>query len=1060
MNHVWSIARKELRGYFNSAVALIFLATFLAVVMFTFFWVDKFFTRNIADVRPMFEWLPLLLIFLIGALSMRLWSEEQKVGTIEILLTLPVPHWQLVLGKFLAGMLLVALALVLTLGLPITVAMMGDLDTGPVIGGYLGALLLAGAYLSIGLCVSAATDNQIVSLIMTVVLCAGFYLPGADAVAGLFGIEASEVMRRLGTGSRFNSIARGVVDLRDLTYYGSIIGVFLVLNTVLLKAKGWGHGQRTQKQRWNLRLLVGLVAVNAIALNLWLAPVAAARVDLTQHNEYSLSEVTEDMLGSLDQPLVIRGYFSEKSHPLLAPLVPHIRDLLSEYKVVGGNKVRLEFVDPQKSEEVEKEAQEKYGIKSFPFRFADRRERSVVNAYFHILLQYGDQFEVLTFEDLIEVRQIDVGQIDVKLRNFEYDVTRTIKKLAYGFQSLDALFAALENKAELTAYITPATLPDNLKAAPDNLKKVVAEMEAQAGGKFTFRSEAPDSKATQQALYQRYGIQPYASSIVSRDTFYLHFVLKVGKKEIPLQTPQEPSEAALKQTVVEGLKRAAPGFIKTVALWVPPPEQQQPQMPGQPPQRPQPPQNFRMLLERLRGSYEVVQADLSSGQVGDDVEVLVLAGPAQLDDKAQRAVDQFVMRGGALIVLDGRYRLNLMSQGLQVDPIATGLEKLLAHWGVEVTDKLVMDNRNDSFPIPVDRDLGGGMVARDIQQVPYPFFVHVPHESMSDNIMTSQLSAAVFHYASPVVAKAPPAAKGGEPARTVEVLMRTSDDAWLQKAPQVQPDFRLYPESGFGKPEKVPDGEQGPHALAVAVTGSFDSLFAKNPGAAPKKDEKKDAKTDEKKDDEKKDDKAEDERLITRSPPDSRIVVVGSSSFVTDELLELSQQAGAEYVANNVELVQNMVDWAVADTDLLTIRSRGSHTRLLEVADESRGKWESVNYGIVILGLGIIVMMGVLRRRTLVPIELDRRGGGAAPADTGGAPELDEEAEEKTARYQKDTKQEVEARAEKAEKEKAEKEKAEKEKAEKEKAEKEKAEKEKAEKAEKEVAAKDEEEQP
>ena len=147
MSHVLSIARKELRGYFNSAVALIFLATFLAVVLFTFFWVGKFFARDIADVRPMFEWLPLLLILLIGALSMRLWSEEQKVGTIEVLLTLPVPHWQLVLGKFLAGMALVALALILTLGLPITVAMMGDLDGGPVIGGYLAAVLLAGAYL-------------------------------------------------------------------------------------------------------------------------------------------------------------------------------------------------------------------------------------------------------------------------------------------------------------------------------------------------------------------------------------------------------------------------------------------------------------------------------------------------------------------------------------------------------------------------------------------------------------------------------------------------------------------------------------------------------------------------------------------------------------------------------------------------------------------------------------------------------------------------------------------------------------------------------------------------
>ncbi|HKE18607.1 MAG TPA: Gldg family protein [Kofleriaceae bacterium] len=983
MNHIWSIARKELRGYFNSAVALIFLATFLGVVLFTFFWVDKFFTRNIADVRPMFDWLPLLLIFLVGALSMRLWSEEQKVGTIEILLTLPVPHWQLVLGKFLAGLTLVAIALVLTLGLPITVAMMGDLDSGPVIGGYLGALLLASAYLSVGLCVSAATDNQIVSLILTVLVCTLLYLPGAEAVAGIFGTDTAELLRRIGTGSRFNSIARGVVDLRDLAYYGSVVVVFLGLNIVLLKAKGWGHGKRTEKQRFNLRLAVGLVAVNAIALNLWLSPVAAARVDLTKDNEYSLSDVTRDMLQSLDQPLIIRGYFSEKTHPLLAPLVPRIRDLLSEYKVVGGSKVRLEFTDPSESEEVEKEAQEKYGIKSFPFQFADRRERSVVNAYFHILLQYGDQHEVLTFEDLIEVNQDPsaTGQIEVKLRNFEYDVTRTVKKLAYGFQSLDALFGALEGKAELTAYITPRTLPENMKTAPASLKKVVDELEGQAHGKLVFRQEEPDTPQAQQALFKRYGMRPYAASLLSGATFYLHFVLKVGSREIPLPTPQEVTEASLKQTIVEGLKRTAPGFIKTVAVWTPPPEQQQPQMPGMPPQRPRAPQGFNTLQEQLRGSYQVEPAELSSGHVQDAVDVLVLAGPAHLGDKEQRAVDQFVMRGGALIVLDGRYRLNLSSQDLQVEPIVTGLEKLFARWGIDVGDRLVMDSRNDVFPIPGERDLGNGVVVREIQQLPYPFFVHVPREAMGDNIMTSRLSAAVMHYASPVRVTAPEDKAAGDkkgdkkkdeaaPARKVEVLMSSSDDSWLQKSPQVQPDFRLYPQTGFGRPQNLTKGDEGAQPLAVAITGSFDSLFAHQP--APKKDAKKG------------DSKDESERLIERSPPDARVIVVGSSSFVTDELLELSQRAGADYVQNNLELVQNMVDWAVADTDLLSIRSRGTHTRLLEVAPESRGKWESINYGIVILGLGIVVAMSMLRRRTLVPIQLDQRGGGGRDPEPDG----------------------------------------------------------------------------
>ena len=125
---------------------------------------ETFFARNIADVRPLFLWLPRLLIFLCAALTMRLWSEEQKLGTLEILLTLPVETRKLVIGKFLAALILVAVALALTFHVPIAVAMMGDLDWGPVIGGYAAALLLAAAYLAIGLCVSAITDNQIIAL--------------------------------------------------------------------------------------------------------------------------------------------------------------------------------------------------------------------------------------------------------------------------------------------------------------------------------------------------------------------------------------------------------------------------------------------------------------------------------------------------------------------------------------------------------------------------------------------------------------------------------------------------------------------------------------------------------------------------------------------------------------------------------------------------------------------------------------------------------------------------------------------------------------------------------
>ncbi|MEL7370703.1 MAG: Gldg family protein, partial [Myxococcota bacterium] len=347
MNHILAVARKELRAFFMSPVAFIFLGAFLLVSLVFFFNVEDFFARNVADVRPLFAWLPVLLIFLASAITMRQWSEEQKLGTLEILLTLPVKVQDLVIGKFLAALGLVAVALLLTLGVPLTVSMMGDLDWGPVIGGYVGALLLAGAYIAIGLCISAMTENQIVSLILSSLVCAVFYAVGADFVAGSFGQDWNAILTGLGTGSRFESVRRGVLDLRDLLYYAAIIVSFLALNTLLLMAKSWSQGQSTQSYRRNATLSVVLVTANLVVLNLLLAPVSGARIDMTERGEYSVSQVSKNLLGQLPEPLLIRGYFSQRTHPLLAPLVPRIKDMIDEYGAAGGNNVVTEYVDPR-----------------------------------------------------------------------------------------------------------------------------------------------------------------------------------------------------------------------------------------------------------------------------------------------------------------------------------------------------------------------------------------------------------------------------------------------------------------------------------------------------------------------------------------------------------------------------------------------------------------------------------------------------------------------------------------------------------------------------------------
>ena len=234
-----AVTARELRAYFNSPIAYVFLSVFAGAALFTFFNVEAFFARGVADLRGLFAPLPLLMILLVPALTMRLWAEEQKQGTLEVLLTLPVRDHELVAGKFLASWILLGCALGLTLALPVSAAILGRLDWGPVVGGYLGAVLLGGAYLAAGQFLSASTENQILAFILALVVCLALYGVGTEAFAGLFSDRLAGVLRALGTGSRFQSIARGVIDLRDLVYYASLTLFFLAACVLAVRARRW-----------------------------------------------------------------------------------------------------------------------------------------------------------------------------------------------------------------------------------------------------------------------------------------------------------------------------------------------------------------------------------------------------------------------------------------------------------------------------------------------------------------------------------------------------------------------------------------------------------------------------------------------------------------------------------------------------------------------------------------------------------------------------------------------------------------------------------------------------
>ena len=237
MRNTMPIFRREFVSYFNSPIAYIYLTVFIGLSSWLFF--KGFFLIGEASMRPFFGLLPWVFLFFLPAVTMRLWAEEKKVGTMELLMTLPLTDFEAVLGKFLASFAFLLVSLGLTFILPIVVGVLGDPDHGQIFGGYLGAVLIGAAYLSVGLFISSLTENQIVAFIVSVVVIFGLFILGEDFV--LFGVPdwLVPVFSFLGLGGHFDSISRGVIDSRDIIYYLSVIGFFLYLNVKSVEARKW-----------------------------------------------------------------------------------------------------------------------------------------------------------------------------------------------------------------------------------------------------------------------------------------------------------------------------------------------------------------------------------------------------------------------------------------------------------------------------------------------------------------------------------------------------------------------------------------------------------------------------------------------------------------------------------------------------------------------------------------------------------------------------------------------------------------------------------------------------
>jgi len=932
---IGQLFKKELNSFFSSPLGYIFTTAFVFICFFIFYYIEKFFQRNIADIRLLFQWMPILLIFICSALTMRSWSEEKKQGTLEYLFSNPIKISSLVFSKFLANLVIILIVLLITLILPITVSILGDIDLGPVIGGYVATVFLASAYLSIGLFISSKTDNQIVSLITSVLVCYVFYFIGSDLVSSIFGPTVSNFLARLGTGSRFLSIERGIIDFRDLYYYLTIFGIFITLNILSLKKLFFSTSNQTKNK--NRTWIFYLIIFNLLISNLWISKVNFLRMDLTEGNIYSPSSVSKKIISNLEEPLKIRAFFSKETHPLLAPLVPQVIDFINEYKYFSKNKVQIDIVDPISNSIVEREINEKHGIAPTPFQVDDHYSYKVINSYFAILLQYGNESEVLNFQDLIEVRPSPEGKLEIKLRNIEYDLTSKIKKIINSFNNSGDIIDNIENKVNFISYISENNLPENLEKYKDDQITVLSKFKENYKDKFDFQIINPDEKIAQEIL-GKFGFSAMSSSFFSDEKFYFYNLIENNGKYIQLGLDEKLSKDTFESNLNSAIKRFSKGFVKKIGIDTPKPSN------SQNPFMPTPPSiSFSYLKQRLTDNYNIESLNLESGFIKNDIDLLLLMSPENYSPKALFAIDQFLMKGGTVIINGNNFKINRAAEGISSIRVNTGLNNWLKAIGLELQDNFVYDLKNEPYPVPVVRDISGFKV-EEIKAINYPLFPDIRRANfLDDSLIFSNLNQITLNWASPIKLNK-------IENLSYEVLFKSSNDSWFGSALNLIPDFETYPENGFKE-----DTNQANLNLGVVVKGTFESFFKDNDSPLLG-DSKSEVPTE----------KSEQEDLnkytskIVSSSSSAKVVLIPSSNYLSDQVFQLSAALGSNRYINSLQFIENLVDISVNDPELLKIRNIGSFSRtLVPLSDNTKKVYEMLNY---ILALVLIFSIYLIYR--------------------------------------------------------------------------------------------------
>jgi ABC-type uncharacterized transport system involved in gliding motility auxiliary subunit/ABC-type transport system involved in multi-copper enzyme maturation permease subunit len=390
MSRIWTVARRELRALFDQPTGYVLLVVFLAINGFLFF--RQAFLQGSASLRPMLDLFPWVMLFFVPAVTMRALAEDTRGGQLEVLLAQPMTELELLLGKYLGALLFLWFALVLTLPLPLALEIGSDLQWGPVVAQYVGAALLMAGFAAVGVWASSLSRSQITAFIAAVAVMFVLILVGLDPL--IVGLPATlgAIAARLGVLSHFESITRGVIDLRDAVYFLSLAGVFLALayGALLRRKLSTASGSVGR-----LRLGVGLLVAILVVVNLF-GGYIGGRLDLTPGNSYTLAPASRDIVRGLDDIVTIKLFASEELPTEAALLKRDVDDLLRDLRSAGRGKVRVVVRDPSKSEAAATDARD-LGIGPVQFNVLGQSELQVKQGWLGLTVQYANGTEAIPF---------------------------------------------------------------------------------------------------------------------------------------------------------------------------------------------------------------------------------------------------------------------------------------------------------------------------------------------------------------------------------------------------------------------------------------------------------------------------------------------------------------------------------------------------------------------------------------------------------------------------------------------------------------------------------------